>query len=271
MIDIRNHESRRRIVLPQLEAIPIKAVRTEVETAIERYGALTDARRAVQAADNALSAAKAAAETGARAAASTGSAVPAKDLRRAIRDAEDDLEESRLTHRACATAFDHAQAAVAEAVGVHRERWAVAAERDAEKAIAGLATARAKLLKAKAEALAAFGVLGMLDTYDTQPTPILRAPGVGSPLAVAVNATADAIAAASQAVEAISARRKARIAAAPALAAAAAEAAALEAAAAEAAAAEAAAKVIDIEVEPDDEDDDEDDEDDDEDDDDADE
>lgn len=254
MIDIRNQESRRRIVLPNIEAIPVKAVRVAVEVAIERYGALDEAKRAIQAAEASLSAAREAAERGARVAAATGDAVPAKELRRAIRDAEDDIEEARLTFRACATAFDQAQAAVVEAVGAHRERWAEAAERDAERAIAGIATARSKLLKAQVDALAAFGVLGMLDAYDERPVPIVNEPRVGFPLGQAVTATADALAAAGAELEAVAARRKERVASAPAREAAAAEAAAIEAAAAEAAAAAAASRVIDIEVEPDDED-----------------
>ncbi|WP_347756100.1 hypothetical protein [Agrococcus sp. ProA11] len=254
MIDIRNSESRRRILLPNVEAIPVKAIRAEVETAIERHAALVDARRAVQAADNALSAAKAAAETDAHAAATSGAAVPAKELQRAVRDAEDDLEAARLTLRARAVAWDRAHALVAETVGTHRERWAEAVERDAEKAIASIATARSKLMKAQADALAAFGVLGMLDTYDERPNPIANEPGVGLPLDQAVTATADALAAASRVAEAISDRRKARLAAAPAKEAAARAAAEAEAAALEAAEAEAAARIIDIEVEADDDD-----------------
>lgn len=100
--------------------------------------------------------------------------VEAKKLVKRQRAAEDAVEEARIDQTAAATAMRSAYSEVIEAVGHHRPALRAEAIANLDADMLALATVLSRLREIFENVDEHVGVLGMVDTFDTDTRPILR-------------------------------------------------------------------------------------------------
>jgi hypothetical protein len=165
-------------VVPDPDRIPVKAIREAVDKFAKRAAKVREAQAALQIADNARRDADNNARVAAAQAAESGGDVPTKKLARAVRAAEEALEEARLEVGAREAAAAKAQAELTATIEKHTPAWRDAAIREADAAVLRLTTARRNAEVAGRELAEHLGVLGLLSNLPTTLVPVLTSGGM---------------------------------------------------------------------------------------------
>ena len=155
------------VTMPHPDKIANGAIRTALEVAIDRHASVRESRRCRDAKQDTLARVRGEVETEAAELLIEGVKLP-KGMRKAIKAAEDDYEEAQLEANAATTAYAHAYTGLVAVVDANADAWRAAALKDAARALNLVAAARKSLETADAEALSAFGVLGMLNLNKTR-------------------------------------------------------------------------------------------------------
>lgn len=163
--------------IPDPDRIPIKAVREAAGKLAERLTQLREASARLRIADNAQHRARELVNAQAADAADGGGEVPTKELVKALREAEDELEEARIEVRAREHAATKARTKLIEAIEKHTPAWREAAMRAADKGILKLTTARRQVETAAAELAEPLAVLAMLERIPVDRLPVMADPG----------------------------------------------------------------------------------------------
>lgn len=191
------------LTAPEPDLIPVPAVAKAWGDVIAAHGRQRDARRTVSAAHEAVRVATEQAELAATDAQIESGKVP-KGMRKAIRSAEDDLEDAKLAATAAHNALVHFATVYKATVEVHAAEWHKLALKDAENAVGLVTSHRRSIANANVKLAAALGVLGMLEREDG----ILAPTGSSAPIVVdeALGRLTDAI---GDGVSAVQAHKKA--------------------------------------------------------------
>lgn len=167
------------LTAPEPDLIPLPAVAKAWADVIEAHGRQRDARRTVTAAIESVRLATEQAELAATDAQIESGKVP-KGMRKAIRAAEDDLEDAKLAATAAHNALVHFATVYRATVDVHAVEWHKLAVKDAEDAVGAVTSHRRSIANANVKLSAALGVLGMLEREDG----ILAPTGSSAPVVV---------------------------------------------------------------------------------------
>lgn len=164
--------------VPDPDRIPVKAVREAVEKLAKRAAKVRDAHAAMQTASDARRDAENVARVAAAHAAEDGGDVPTKKLARAVRAADERLEEAQMEVAAREAAAVKAQRELTATIEKHTPAWRDAMLSEADAAVLRLTTARRQAEVAGAALAEHLSVLGMLRNLPTTLTPVL--PGGGN-------------------------------------------------------------------------------------------
>lgn len=178
-ITINDREASIFLTAPVPDLIPVPAVAKAWGDVIDAHGRQRDARRTVSAAIEDVRRAKEQAELAATDAQIETGKVP-KGMRKAIRSAEDDLEDAKLGATAAHNALVHFATVYRATVEVHAAEWFKLAVKDAEDAVGAVTSHRRSIANANQRLAAALGVLGMLQRDDS----VLAPTGAKAPVLV---------------------------------------------------------------------------------------
>lgn len=151
------------LTLPEPSRIAVPAVREAVEKFAKRAAQHREASAALATADGAVERVRAAIAAEAADAAEDGGSVPAKKLVKKLREAQDALDEARITFEGRDTALRKAHANVRDVIRHHTPAWRAASLDAVDAAVLRVTSAREMLRKAGADLDEALSVLGMLN------------------------------------------------------------------------------------------------------------
>jgi hypothetical protein len=168
MIEINaayGHNEIANVTLPDASEIPVASVAKAAVEAQEADARMTQLGRELVAAKKAIDTAKQLVATKAAELSIKKKELP-KDIRRAIKDAEEVAADAQIAADASGEAFRHAYAALVAEVNANRAALETAALQSAERSLQRMAAAREAFKSASNEAYAGFGLLGMFSEND---------------------------------------------------------------------------------------------------------
>ncbi|MFE1644924.1 hypothetical protein ACFM35_05015 [Microbacterium sp. P01] len=164
-ITVNERESGIFLTAPNPELIPVPAIAKAWGDTIAAHGALRDARRSAVSLDEEVRLATERAELAATEEQIANGKVP-KGLRRAIRTAEDDLEDAKLAVVAAERALLHFATVFRGTIDVHASEWHKLAVAEAESAIGAVTSHRRSIVNANIKLAGALDAITLIERND---------------------------------------------------------------------------------------------------------
>lgn len=161
------------VAMPDATAIPVASVAKAAVEAQEASARLSQLRRERDAASKAIDTAKRLVASQATELAIKKKDLP-KDIRRAVKDAEEVAADAQVALEAGGEAFKHSYYKLVAEVNANRTALEASALESAERSVQRMAAAREAFKSAASEAYAGFGLLGMFSENDRQGAQLLK-------------------------------------------------------------------------------------------------